>query len=531
MKYFNFKRYNFFKIFKNIKLNTYYFSKIYKSLNFNKLNFSKIYKILDFKQYKPSKIFKQTLLKKFKLLALYTCGLIITSFLVYLSAPIFYSYDKSNIENLICKDLEIKCSIKGKINYKIIPTPRIQIKNFILKKPSDNKLLAEIPNVEFKLYFRNLLEKNVKDFSKIELKNAKINFNLNEIDDYKVILFKKNISDNINIKKGKIEFYDKEEHISNLENFSLKYRPNKNIDELILKGTFLGDQIYVSLKNKRKGKDSLKTLIIKLSELNFLAKTNFSNSKSDKNIITGSTLVKKDKVRLISSFDYSNGIINLKEANLKNSFSDGRLDGAIKFKPFFDFNLNLDLNRTNFHILSRLLNNLEANTKKKLFVINKKINGKLNLTSEKVFSKNNFIDSFESQIKFENGNILIEKLLLSLGRFGAADLTGIIDNEKKFSNFRFSSNIFIDDTKRFFKSFGVYNKKNDLTNFFVSGNLDLTNLNLRLYEIFAAEKLSAEDTSYIEKEFNDFLLFDSYKSFLDFVNFKKFVQTISSESK
>ena len=115
----------------------------------------------------------------------------------------------------------------------------------------------------------------------------------------------------------------------------MKYRPNKNIDELILKGTFLGDQIYVSLKNKRKGKDSLKTLIIKLSELNFLAITNFSNSKSDKNIITGSTLVKKDKVRLISSFDYSNGIINLKEANLKNSFSDGRLDGAIKFKPFF----------------------------------------------------------------------------------------------------------------------------------------------------------------------------------------------------
>ena len=98
-------------------------------------------------------------------------------------------------------------------------------------------------------------------------------------------------------------------------------------------------------------------------------------------------------------------IINLKEANLKNSFSDGRIDGAIKFKQFFDFNLNLDLNRTNFHILSRLLNNLEANTKKKLFVINKKINGKLNLTSEKVFSKNNFIDSFESQIKFENGNI------------------------------------------------------------------------------------------------------------------------------
>ena len=173
---------------------------------------------------------------------------------------------------------------------------------------------------------------------------------------------------------------------------------------------------------------------------------------------------------------------------------------------------------------------MDKNTKKELFIISKKINGKLNLSSEKVFSKNTLIDAFESQIKFVNGNILIEQLLLSLGRFGAADLTGVIDNEKKFSSFRFSSNIFIDDTKRFLKSFGVYNKKNDLSNFFVSGNLDLSNLNLRLYEISAPKKLSSEDISYIEKEFNDFLLFDSYKSFLDFPNFKKFVQTISSES-
>ncbi len=529
MKYFNFKRYNFFKIFKNIKLNTYYFSKIYKNLNLNKLNFSKIYKILDFNQYKPSKIFKQTILRKIKLSALYAFGLMIASFLVYLSIPIFYSYNKSNIENLICKDLDIKCSIKGKIDYKIIPTPRIQIKEFVFKKSSDNKILAEIANVEFKLSFRNLLDQNVSDFSKIELKDAKINFNLNKIEDYKLIFLKKRILKNIDIKKGKIEFYDKEKHISNLENLSLKYRPSKNVDELILEGVFLGDQIYASLKNKRKENNSFKTLILKLNELNFLAKTNFSNSKTNKNIITGNTLIKKDKIRLISSFDYNDGAVNLKNAELKNSFSEGKLNGTIKFKPFFDFDINLDLNRTNFHILARLLNNLEENAKKELFIINKKINGKLNLSSEKVFSKNTFIDSFESQIKFVNGNILIEQLLLSLGRFGAADLTGIIDNEKKFSNLRFASNIFIDDTKRFLKNFGIYNRKNDLSNFFVSGNFNLTNLNLRLYEISSEKNISNEDTLYIEKEFNDLLLFDSYKSFLDFSNFKKFVQAISSE--
>ena len=91
-----------------------------------------------------------------------------------------------------------------------------------------------------------------------------------------------------------------------------------------------------------------------------------------------------------------------------------------------------------------------------------------------------------------SGNILIEQLLLSLGRFGAADLTGIIDNEKKFSNLRFTSNIFIDDTKRFLKNFGIYNRKNDLSNFFVSGNFNLTNLNLRLYEISSEKNISNE---------------------------------------
>ena len=37
------------------------------------------------------------------------------------------------------------------------------------------------------------------------------------------------------------------------------------------------------------------------------------------------------------------------------------------------------------------------------------------------------VDSFESRIKFINGNILIEQLLLNLGKLGAADITGIIN--------------------------------------------------------------------------------------------------------
>ena len=74
---------------------------------------------------------------------------------------------------------------------------------------------------------------------------------------------------------------------------------------------------------------------------------------------------------------------------------------------------------------------LEEKNIKNLFKFNKKINGQLNLSADKIFSSRTLIDSFESRIKFINGNILIEQLLLNLGKLGAADITGIIKNNKK----------------------------------------------------------------------------------------------------
>ena len=55
---------------------------------------------------------------------------------------------------------------------------------------------------------------------------------------------------------------------------------------------------------------------------------------------------------------------------------------------------------------------------------------------------------------------------------------------------------------------------NQISQEIVRKNFNLTNLNLRLYEISSEKNISNEDKLYIEKEFNDLLLFDSYKSFL-----------------
>jgi len=266
-----------------------------------------------------------------------------------------------------------------------------------------------------------------------------------------------------------------------------------------------------------------------MSDLNLLTKANFFNSEKDKNIINGNILIKKDKHRFTGVFNYKDNEITINKSNLKNIFLDGKLEGKIKFLPFFDFNLDLSLNNINF---TKLYNYFLAKNEKKqknLFTINKKINGKLSLSSDKIYSSYNLVKSFESRIKFNNGDILVEQFLINLGKLGAADILGTINNGEKFTNFKYESNIFVDNQKKFLSKFGIYNKQNIASDLFVSGNFDLKNTRISFYEISSEEKLSNNDVNFIEKEFNYFMLTDGYESLFRFPKFKEFVKSITSE--
>ena len=110
---------------------------------------------------------------------------------------------------------------------------------------------------------------------------------------------------------------------------------------------------------------------------------------------------------------------------------DGKLEGKITFLPYFYFNLDLNLNSINFIKLYNSFLALDESKQKSLFKINNKINGQLNISSDKIYSDYNLVKSLESRIKFYNGNISIEQFLLNLGKLGAADILGIISNDKK----------------------------------------------------------------------------------------------------
>ena len=334
----------------------------------------------------------------------------------------------------------------------------------------------------------------------------------------------------VTFNKGKIIFLNKENYVATINNADLDLIIQDDSKEVKLRGKFLNDNIYINFDRKKINNKSSTDIVLKISNLNLLAKANYTNPEKNKNILGGDILIKKDKQRFVGVFDYQNNEIIIKESNVKNAFFNGRLDGKITILPYLNFNLDLNLDSINFTKLYNGFLNLDANNQKNLFKINRKINGKLSLSSNKIYSKYNLIKSFESRIKFNNGSILVEQFLFNLGKLGAADISGAINNDKKFTNFKYESNIFVDNQKKFLSKFGIYNKKNIHPSLFVSGNFDLNNIKSSFYEISDNENLSTDDVNFIEDEFNDLMLSDGYKNLFHFPKFVDFVKSITSET-
>ena len=524
-------KYIFSGIIKSIKFIIYDFLKIYKLIDPRRLDFKKVYKYLDIRRYDFYRINKKINLTNYKYVPIYFVVFVIFMGFVYVVIPKFYSYDKSKIAKTVCINQNVKCLIKGKVYYSFYPTPRIKIKDLIINDLFEKKdTLVTVKNTVIKLSVKNLLAKEKHKFKKIKFNNFEINLNSKNFKEYKNIFIKKINLIPITFAKGQIIFFDGKNYVATINNANLYLKFMQDSIDAKLKGKFLNDDIYVNLNSKVVDSKSFTDIILKMSNINFLTKVNFINSEKDKNIRNGNLLIKKGKNRITAVFDYKDYELVINKSNLRNTFLDGKLEGKITFLPYFNFNLDINLNSINFTRLYNYLLALDAKKQKNLFKINNKINGKFSLSSDKIYSSYNLVKSIESRVKFNNGNILIEQFLINLGKLGASDLLGTINNDKKFTNFRFESNIFIDNQKKFLSKFGIFNKKNLPSNFFVSGNFDLENLRASFYEVSGSEKLSNDDINFIEQEFNDFMLEDGLESLFLFPKFKEFIKSITSET-
>ena len=392
-----------------------------------------------------------------------------------------------------------------------------------------SKILGKIENAAIKISPINLHIKEKISYSTILLKEMKIDLDLDDYKKYKDILNNEDHAKNINLTEGEINFFQGEKYITKIEKLSINYMENKKKTNLNIRGDILNDEILIKYKNNKNDKKVPKIFKLKLLKSHFSTIIETFDAETENKALFGNIAINQGKNKFISTFDYNDYVINFKKSSLSNSFLDGKLNGSVKLSPFFIFDINLDLNSLNFNRLHTYIVSLDDENKKNLFEISDKINGKLSLLINKIFSKRTLINSAESQLRFVNGNILIEQFLISLGKLGAADFTGSIENKKKVKFF-FETNIFIDNMKRFYNKFGIYDKEQNPANIFVKGNLDLEDFILHLHEISENEKFKTEDVNYIEKEFNNLLLKNNYQTLFNYSLLKEFVQSITSES-
>ena len=521
-------RHNFLKIFKFISYERNSLKKIYRYLDKKRFNFRNITKYADPEAYIYH--IKKIKLIGYKFLYLHLPLAIVFFGLLYLVIPTFYNYDQSTIEKIICDNQSIKCVIRGKVNYSFYPTPRIKIKDLIindfLKK---QKTLITIENAVIKLSIKNLLAKEKHKFKKIIINNFEVNIDMKNANKYKNIFEKQiNLIPTI-FKKGDIIMFDGKDYVATINEANIVLQIEQGNVDASLKGKFLSDYLKVDLSSKKAENKKVTDIMVKMSNMNFLAKIKLFNEENNEDTINGNFLVKNGKNKITGIFEYKNNQFIVKKSNLRNTFLDGRLEGKIVFLPYFNFDLDLNLNSINFTKMYNYFLSLDKRKQKDFFTINKKINGKLNLSSDKIYSSYNLVKSLESRIKFNNGSISIEQLLLNLGKLGASDLLGVFNNDKKHTNFRFESNIFVDNQKKFLSKFGIYDKEDFPSNIFVSGNFDLENLRTSFYEISDDEKLANDDINFIEKEFNYFMLENGFESLFLFPKFKEFVKSVNGD--
>ena len=260
--------------------------------------------------------------------------------------------------------------------------------------------------MSIKLSIKNLLIKKKQNFKEIELNNFDTNIDLKNLKKYTNIFTKKINFIPITFTRGKIIFFNKKNYVATFNDTDLDLIIQEDSKEAKLRGKFLNDNIYINFSRKKINNKPSTDIILKISNLNLLTKANYTSSKNDKNILNGDILIKKDKHRFIGVFDYKNNEITINKSNLKNVFLNGQLEGKIKISPYFNFDLDLNLDSINFTKLYNHFLDLDEKNQKNLFKINRKINGKLVLSSDKIYSKYNLVKSFESRIKFINENIL-----------------------------------------------------------------------------------------------------------------------------
>jgi len=384
---------------------------------------------------------------KFKIIVLFI--IILFSFLIYLSIPVFYNYDTYDqvLKNKINQDFKINVRNIKKIEYKFLPKPYFIIHDSVINLIDANDI---VKLDKFKVFvgLKNLHKMGEIELKKIVINKANLKFKYLDLISFHRHLQKK-ITKPIYIYNSNFFYYNKDEKnilispIKKFEYFIDKKNRKKYLKTLgILFGT---DYKFGWIKDYNE--PNFSKSYIRFKNLN-LHINNFFENDYEKN-----SFKSKMDIELLREKITLNYLVDKNEIeflNNKENLNYSNLIGKINLNPFF-FNLNLNLLDFDIELFVRklvfYLYSIQNN-------FHKNFNGNIKFDIDKL--NNKYFKNLKFNLNFQEGKLNFRNVVLTLNKIGKINISDVKYVERENTLFlRSKFEIIIDNQDEFYKRFQV----------------------------------------------------------------------------
>ena len=457
----------------------------------------------------------------------YVFGFIFFTLFIYLSIPFFFNYEdnKDKIEKKIFKEFGLNVNITDKVRYNFLPSPRIIIgKSEILGFLPNSKKIGISERIILRVPFKKLVNIRTLDFSSAELIKANIKIKLSEIKNIRNYINSNENKKIVYFKGGKIDFLDKENLIFSIDIDKIDIFNKDLINKTVLKGAIFNSGIKIEYQNNRMEKKPLVFFSASFPDIGLNTKTNISYSKTKKARV-GRTTISFPNTQFNYEYIINKDHLNILESKFKNNYSKGKLEGKLFFSPFFDFELNLNIDLIKF---KKLINSkfLDSDFVASLIPINNKINGKINVNIKEINSSTNLINSGKMKLELRNGMLLVNDAVLNIKKIGNIKITGQALQQKKRKYFVYDSQVNIKNLKIFYSRFLIPRQQRiDIKPINLSGKINLETYEINLNRVSGETELTENELFNLNQNLNEILLENPLENVFKYSNLRKIIQS------
>ena len=435
---------------------------------------------------------KLNFIKKNKLKFIFISFLAIF-FAIYITTPKLFDFSTESINKNLKKNNNIEINSISKIEYKIFPTPRLNIFNsdFTIGDKAIDVTNSEI-NIILKI--SQILNFKEVNYKRLTINKGSLKINLNDINQL-LSVNEKNIKKLV-FRESNLFFIEKDKTFFEINDALIKINNVNKQKKLTLNGNFLNNKIFVKLENNKKNKNNL---TFKIPALDISTKI-FFETNDDKNIYG---LLNLEVVNNFLKFNFiKSDNIKIKDGFIRSKLFNTSIDGELTFKPNFFVDLYLKPTNLNKEKLFSLMQNLFLSDHiDNLFLI-KKINGSFNFKSK-----------FEGDIIFENGVVIFKDF-----------------KPGKSKSFKFNAKIieFGKTGKIQFNLVKIFQYKNNLTKHMRIKGIIIPSTSKIIFEKFYINEnqLSVEKIEDYENKFKDEVIQKSLKNILNEKKLNKYFNSL-----